>query len=71
MPEELSTEVSNIVQEAVMKITPKKEKYRRQNGCRTYLQRIIQVVLITEGLFGKCIFPTFAVYLSQMDFLFV
>ena len=33
VPEELSTEVSNIVQEAVMKITPKKEKYRRQNGC--------------------------------------
>ena len=33
VPEELSTEVCNIVQEAVMKITPKKEKYRRQNGC--------------------------------------
>lgn len=28
-------------------------------------------MLIKEGLFRKCIFPMFAVYLSQMDFLFV
>ena len=33
MPEELWTEVSNIVQEAVIEINPKKRNAKRQNGC--------------------------------------
>ena len=34
VPEELWTEVSNIVQEAVIKTIPKeKKKTKRQNGC--------------------------------------
>ena len=33
MPEELQTEVRDIVQEAVMKTIPKKKKCKRQNGC--------------------------------------
>ena len=39
MPEELWTEVHNIVQ-VVIKTTPKKKKYKRQNGClrRPYIQ---------------------------------
>ena len=36
MPEELWTEVSNIVQEAVIEINPKKRNAKRQNG---YLRR--------------------------------
>ena len=32
VPEELWTEVHNIVQ-VVIKTTPKKKKYKRQNGC--------------------------------------
>ena len=38
MPEELWTEVHDIVQEAVIKTIPKKKKCKRQNGClrRTY-----------------------------------
>ena len=32
-PEELWTEVHNIVQEAVIKTIPKKKKRKRQNGC--------------------------------------
>ena len=31
--EELGTELSNIVQEAVIKTIPKKKKHKRQNGC--------------------------------------
>ena len=33
VPDELWTEVCLIVQEAVIKIIPKKKKFRRQNGC--------------------------------------
>ena len=33
MPEELWTEVHDIVQEAVIKTIPKKKKCKRQNGC--------------------------------------
>ena len=33
IPEELWTEVCDIVQEAVIKTIPKKEKCKRQNGC--------------------------------------
>ena len=33
MPEELWTEVSDIVQEAVIKTIPKKRNGKRQNGC--------------------------------------
>ena len=33
VPDELWTEVCVIVQEAVIKIIPKKKKFRRQNGC--------------------------------------
>ena len=33
VPEELWTEVCNIVQEAVTKTIPKKRNARRQNGC--------------------------------------
>ena len=33
VPEELWTEVHNIVQEAVIKTNPKKKKCKRQNGC--------------------------------------
>ena len=33
MPEELWTEVSDIVQEAVIKTIPKKRNEKRQNGC--------------------------------------
>ena len=33
VPDELWTEVHDIVQEAVMKITPKKRNAKRQNGC--------------------------------------
>ena len=33
MPEELWTEVHDIVREAVIKTIPKKKKYKRQNGC--------------------------------------
>ena len=38
VPEELWTEVHDIVQEAVIKTIPKKKKCKRQNGClrRTY-----------------------------------
>ena len=36
MPEELWTEVSDIVQEAVIEINPKKRNAKRQNG---YLRR--------------------------------
>ena len=38
VPEELWTEVHDIVQEAVIKTIPKKKKGKRQNGClrRTY-----------------------------------
>ena len=32
-PEELWTEVCDIVQEAVIKTTPKRKKCKRQNGC--------------------------------------
>ena len=37
-PEELWTEVCDIVEEAVIKTIPKKKKFKRQNGClrRTY-----------------------------------
>ena len=40
MPEELWTEVRDIVQEVVMKIIPKKRNAKRQNGClrRPYKQ---------------------------------
>ena len=40
MPEELWTEVSDIVQEAVIKTIPKKRNATRQNGCvrRPYKQ---------------------------------
>ena len=39
MPEELWTEVHDIVQEAVIKIIPKKKKTKRQNAClrRSYI----------------------------------
>ena len=33
VPEELWTEVCDIVQEAVIKIIPKKKKFRRHNDC--------------------------------------
>ena len=33
VPEELWTEVHDIVQETVIKIIPKKKKTKRQNGC--------------------------------------
>ena len=33
VPEQLWTEVCNIVQEAVIKTIPKKKKCKRQNGC--------------------------------------
>ena len=33
VPEELWTEVRDIVQEAVIKTIPKKKKLKRQNGC--------------------------------------
>ena len=33
VPEELWTEVCNIVQEAVTKIIPRKKKYKEANGC--------------------------------------
>ena len=33
MPEEIWTEVCDIVQEAVIKTIPKKKKCKRQNGC--------------------------------------
>ena len=33
VPEELQKEVHNTVQDAVIKIIPKKKKYKRQNGC--------------------------------------
>ena len=33
MPEELWTEVCNIVQEVMIKTIPKKKKCNRQNGC--------------------------------------
>ena len=33
VPEELWTEVRNIVQEVVIKTIPKKRKAKRQNGC--------------------------------------
>ena len=33
MPEELWTEVHNIVQEAVIKTIPRKRNAKRQNGC--------------------------------------
>ena len=33
VPEELWTEVHNIVQEAVIKNIHKKKKWKRQNGC--------------------------------------
>ena len=33
VPEELWTEVHDIVQEAVMKIIPRKRNAKRQNGC--------------------------------------
>ena len=33
VPEELWTEVHDIVQEAVIKTIPKKKKCKRQNGC--------------------------------------
>ena len=33
VPEELWTDVCNIVQEAVIKTIPKKKKCKRQNGC--------------------------------------
>ena len=33
VPEELWTEVRDIVQEAVIKTIPKKKKHKRQNGC--------------------------------------
>ena len=33
VPEELQTEVHDIVQEAVIKTIPKKKKCKRQNGC--------------------------------------
>ena len=33
VPEELQKEVHNTVQEAVIKIIPKKKKFKRQNGC--------------------------------------
>ena len=33
VPEELQTEVYDIVQEAVIKTIPKKKKCKRQNGC--------------------------------------
>ena len=33
VPEELWTEVCNTVQEAGIKIIPKKKKSKRQNGC--------------------------------------
>ena len=33
VPEELWTEVRDIVQEAGIKTIPKKKKYKRQNGC--------------------------------------
>ena len=38
VPEELCTEVRDIVQEAVIKTTPKKKKCKRKNDClrRTY-----------------------------------
>ena len=40
MPEELWTEVCNIVQEAIIKAIPKKRNAKRQNGClrRPYKQ---------------------------------
>ena len=40
MPEELWTEVCNIVQEEVIKAISKKKKYQKTNGClrRTYIQ---------------------------------
>ena len=33
VPEELLTEVHNIVQEAVIKTIPRRKKCKRQNGC--------------------------------------
>ena len=33
VPEELCSEVSNIVQEAVIKTIPKKKKCKKENGC--------------------------------------
>ena len=33
VPEKLWTEVCNIVQEAVIKIIPKKKKCKKQSGC--------------------------------------
>ena len=35
VPKELWTEVCDIVQEAVIKTIPKKNKWKRQNGCLT------------------------------------
>ena len=39
MPEELWTEVNDIVQEVVIKTIPKKKKCKRQNGCLRRLRK--------------------------------
>ena len=38
VPKELWTEVSNIVQETVIKTIPKKKKFKKQNGFLYFLQ---------------------------------
>ena len=42
VPEELWTEVHNIVQELVIKTTPKKKKCKKQNGCLRRLYKYLR-----------------------------
>ena len=46
MPEELRTELHDIVQEAVIKTIPKKKNAKRQNGC---LEEALQIAERTEA----------------------
>ena len=42
VPEEVWTEVHNIVQELVIKTTPKKKKCKKQNGCLRRLYKYLR-----------------------------
>ena len=42
VPEELWTEVHNIVQESVIKTIPKKKKCKKQNGCLRRLYKYLR-----------------------------
>ena len=50
VPEELWTEVPDIVQETVIKTIPKKKKCKRQNGC---LRRPLQIAKKRGEMKGK------------------